>query len=258
MAVTASDFELSYGELERLSGRIARRLRSLGVRRGSRVGLFCERGAPLIAGLLGIVKSGAAYVPMDPAYPDERLEFMVRDSGARVVITQPSLAGRIGGAVIRLELAGRELLDASGDAPFQADHGPQDAAYVIYTSGSTGLPKGCVVTHDNVMRLFSATAPWFGFGPSDVWTFFHSAAFDFSVWEIWGALLYGGRLVAVPYFTSREPEAFLRPACARASDRPKPDAFSLPSAYASGGREQAIRPLGAASGHFRGRGAGAG
>src|SRR4029077_7947539 len=85
---------------------------------------------------------------------------------------------------------------------------PDSAAYVIYTSGSTGTPKGVAVTHGNVDRLLAATAEPFRFGPEDVWTLFHSFAFDFSVWEIWGALLHGGRLVVVPYPVSRSPEAF--------------------------------------------------
>jgi len=86
---------------------------------------------------------------------------------------------------------------------------PDNLAYVIYTSGSTGRPKGVLVTHANVSRLFDASDTWFGFGRDDVWTLFHSYAFDFSVWEMWGALLYGGRLVVVPYWISRAPDAFI-------------------------------------------------
>src|SRR4029079_3137716 len=87
---------------------------------------------------------------------------------------------------------------------------PALPAYVIYTSGSTGRPQGVVVTHANVARLLSATHPWFGFGPEDVWTLFHSYAFDFSVWELWGALAHGGRLVVVPYLVRRSPQALYR------------------------------------------------
>src|SRR5262249_42354535 len=90
----------------------------------------------------------------------------------------------------------------------------ENAAYIIYTSGSTGKPKGTLVSHADVGRLFDATEPWFHFGPTDVWTLFHSLAFDFSVWEIWGALLYGGRLVVVPYFVSRSPQSFYELLCA--------------------------------------------
>ena len=89
-----------------------------------------------------------------------------------------------------------------------SDVTPDDLAYVIYTSGSTGKPKGVLISHYNVTRLFDATEGWFEFGEDDVWTLFHSYAFDFSVWEMWGALLYGGRLVVVPYWVSRSPEDF--------------------------------------------------
>src|SRR4029453_180189 len=98
---------------------------------------------------------------------------------------------------------------SSGDAQnLNRDIETDAAAYVIYTSGSTGEPQGVVITHPNVLRLFTATEHWFGFGSADVWTLFHSFAFDFSVWEIWGALLHGGRLVIVPYASSRDPDRF--------------------------------------------------
>jgi amino acid adenylation domain-containing protein/non-ribosomal peptide synthase protein (TIGR01720 family) len=209
VAVTAPSGKMSYSQLDRAADRIAWRLRGLGVGRGSLVGLFVERDAPLITGLLGILKAGGAYVPLDPLSPDERLAFMVADSGTKVVVTQRALAGRLGATTVTLELDGEDIISADEGDPLQGrDTSPDDPAYVIYTSGSTGDPKGCVITHRNVLRLFTATEPWFGLGPTDVWTFFHSAAFDFSVWEIWGALLYGGRVVVVPYLTSRDPIAF--------------------------------------------------
>ena len=109
-----------------------------------------------------------------------------------------------GAECLDIATAGNGLPDTNPDVP----SAPEDLAYVIYTSGSTGKPKGVLITHANVTQLFSATDPWFAFGPHDVWTLFHSYAFDFSVWELWGALLYGGRLVIVPYWISRDPAAF--------------------------------------------------
>ncbi|HSK74824.1 MAG TPA: amino acid adenylation domain-containing protein, partial [Thermoanaerobaculia bacterium] len=139
-----------------------------------------------------------------PAYPRERLAWLLADSGAPVLVAGP-------GAPDGLP-AGR-VLPLADDPQGRDDHPgvplpPEAPAYLIYTSGSTGRPKGVVVTHANVARLFEATDHGFGFGPADVWTLFHSYAFDFSVWELWGALLHGGRLVVVPYLVSRSPEAF--------------------------------------------------
>ena len=205
IALTDAGREISYRELDGQARRLAARLVERGVRPADRVGLLMERNAGLVAGILGILQAGAAYVPMDPIYPDDRLAWMVSDAGIRVVVTQRSLAARVS-APERLCVD-----DATGPSlePVSVAVSPQHPAYVIYTSGSTGRPKGCLITHGSVTRLFRSTEAWFGFGRADVWTLFHSAAFDFSVWEIWGALLYGGRLVVVPYYTSREPEAFL-------------------------------------------------
>jgi amino acid adenylation domain-containing protein len=209
VAVTAASSALSYHQLDRAANVVAWRLRKLGVGRGNLVGLFFERDTVQIVGLLGILKAGGAYVPLDPLFPDERLAFMVADSRAKVVVTQRSLAARLGATTVTLELDGVCALSTEENVQAPDSYTqPDDPAYVIYTSGSTGVPKGCVITHRNVLRLFTATESSFGFGPADVWTFFHSLAFDFSVWEIWGALLYGGRVVVVPYLTSRDPAAF--------------------------------------------------
>jgi amino acid adenylation domain-containing protein len=160
--------------------------------------------------VVAAIKAGAAYVPLDPAYPRERLEYLLRDCGAQVLVTDPSLAAGLpehGGEVLFVGEEQRHLAAASRSegAPRTM---PEHPAYVIYTSGSTGTPKGVLVSHWNVLRLFEATREGFQFGAEDVWTLFHSYAFDFSVWEIWGALLHGGRLVVVPYWVSRSPEAF--------------------------------------------------
>ncbi|HVR99074.1 MAG TPA: amino acid adenylation domain-containing protein, partial [Thermoanaerobaculia bacterium] len=184
---------VSCGELNRRANQLAYRLRQLGVGPESRVGLSMQRSLDLVVGILGILKAGGAYVPLDPNYPQERRAYMIADAGVEVVVE--------GGLLEELAAL------PSVDLPPLADG--SSLAYVIYTSGSTGRPKGALVSHGNIVRLFDATQDWFGFGERDVWTLFHSYAFDFSVWEIWGALLYGGRLVVVPHEVSRSPEQFL-------------------------------------------------
>ncbi|RQI10602.1 amino acid adenylation domain-containing protein, partial [Pseudomonas aeruginosa] len=150
----------------------------------------------------------------DPAAPEERLAHILDDSGVRLLLTQGHLLERLP------RQAGVEVLAIDGlvlDGYAESDPLPtlsaDNLAYVIYTSGSTGKPKGTLLTHRNALRLFSATEAWFGFDERDVWTLFHSYAFDFSVWEIFGALLYGGRLVIVPQWVSRSPEDFYRLLC---------------------------------------------
>jgi amino acid adenylation domain-containing protein len=207
--VGASGGVLSYGELERGARRLARRLAARGVRRGSLVGICLERDLALPVALLAVLAAGAAYVPLDPGYPAERLAYMLADSGMKALVTESAVAGQLPElpaevAVLRLDEA-RAGGGAGGPLPRIT---PDDLAYVIYTSGSTGRPKGVAVRHAEVVRLMRATAPWFGFGPDDIWTLFHSYAFDFSVWELWGALAFGGTLVVVPYWTSRSPEEF--------------------------------------------------
>jgi amino acid adenylation domain-containing protein len=198
---------ITYRELNARANRLAHRLRTLGVRADTLVALATQRSLDTVVGILGIVKAGGAYLPIDPAYPSERLSFMLEDSGARVLVTHAEFttAPRLpaGLTVVTLAETAGEL-----EVNVGVEVGPKHLAYVIYTSGSTGKPKGVLVTQANVVRLFEATAAWFHFGTEDVWTFFHSSAFDFSVWEIWGALLHGGRLVVVPFEVSRSPEAF--------------------------------------------------
>ncbi|MYU07858.1 amino acid adenylation domain-containing protein [Streptomyces sp. SID8366] len=218
IAVTDGALTLSYGELDHRANQLAHRLRGLGVGPDTLVGLCAPRSAELLVGLLGILKAGGAYLPLDPDNPPERLRHIIGDAGLRHVVgttaTRPLWEAAAPHAVDLTADADR-LAELPGTAP---DSGvtPDHLAYVIYTSGSTGRPKGTLVPHRNITRLFSATAHWFGFGPDDVWTLFHSIAFDFSVWELWGALLHGGRLVVVPYETSRSPEEFHRLLCDQA------------------------------------------
>jgi amino acid adenylation domain-containing protein len=206
VAVVCDGESLTYGELDRRANALALRLRSLGVGREVLVGLRTERSLGVVVGILGILKAGGAYVPLDPAYPPERVQFMLADSGVRVVVTESGFVEDFAACGAELVLVDRECAEAQVGP--EAVVGPEDLAYVMYTSGSTGQPKGVLISHRNVARLFDATEGWFGFGEDDVWSLFHSYAFDFSVWEMWGALLYGGRLVVVPYWVSRSPEAF--------------------------------------------------
>ena len=211
IALTFADdearIELTYAELDSRAEALARHLCMLGVRPNELVGLRTERNADLVIALLAILKAGGAYLPLDPVYPTERIAFMLEDAGVRVVLTQHSLAAELAALPVTCVAVDAPLpaVESVPDAPCAA---ADDLAYVIYTSGSTGRPKGVRISHRNVLRLFAATDAWFGFGPTDVWTLFHSYAFDFSVWELWGALLYGGRVVIVPQETSRDPFAF--------------------------------------------------
>ncbi|NBH08192.1 non-ribosomal peptide synthetase, partial [Amycolatopsis sp. SID8362] len=169
---------------------LAHRLVAEGAGPEQLVALRLPRSADLVVAVLAVLKAGAGYLPIDPAYPAARIEAMLADADPVCVVDDVAADGQPDTAPgVRVD--------------------PGNTAYVIYTSGSTGVPKGVLVPHANVTRLFSSTAHWFGFGEQDVWTLFHSYAFDFSVWELWGALLHGGRLVVVPADAVRSPEDFL-------------------------------------------------
>ncbi|MDQ3744993.1 MAG: amino acid adenylation domain-containing protein, partial [Acidobacteriota bacterium] len=202
---------LTYDQLNRRANQLAHRLRQQhGAGPEVLIGVCMERSFEMVVSLLAILKAGAAYVPIDPAYPSERVRFMLEDSRVAVLLTQERLAGRLPSTdafVLRVDAEGEGLAAEDSNNPV-SEAAPDNLAYVIYTSGSTGRPKGVCVTHSNVTRLLASTQHWFNFNSQDVWTLFHSFAFDFSVWEMWGALAYGGRLVVVPYLTSRAPEQF--------------------------------------------------
>nr|WP_237089080.1 non-ribosomal peptide synthetase/type I polyketide synthase [Paenibacillus larvae] len=211
VAVVCGDRQLTYEQLEVRANSTARRLADWGVGRGALVGICTERSLETVIAILGVLKTGAAYIALDPVYPVEHLNFILRDSSATVVVAQEATRERVlqlKGVRTLFINAGPEPRNEDGK-PLEREVWPEDTAYVLYTSGSTGRPKGALITHFNVVRLFQATADWYQFGEKDVWTLFHSYAFDFSVWEIWGALLYGGKLVVVPYAVSRSPELFL-------------------------------------------------
>jgi amino acid adenylation domain-containing protein len=206
---------LSYRELNARANRLAHYLIKRGAGPETLVGVCLERSLELVVALLGILKSGAAYVPLDPAYPPERLALIASDAGVSLIVTQETLqhcAARSEVETICLDSRRDNIARESEQNPKVALDS-DNPAYVIYTSGSTGAPKGVVVTHQNVVRLMKTTEGLFHFDSNDVWTLFHSYAFDFSVWEMWGALFYGGRLVIVPYLVSRAPEDFCELLC---------------------------------------------
>ncbi len=208
VAVISEDRQVTYSELDAWANGLAHHLRSLDVGPEGLVGICMERSVGMIVGMLGILKAGGAYVPIDPDYPGERIRFILSDADVGVLLTQERLLSKLPEHdAQRISLDTGDEFGRRDDSP-PPGVGPDNTAYVIYTSGTTGRPKGALVTHHNLVRLFLATDPWFRFGRGDVWTLFHSCAFDFSVWEIWGALLYGGRLVIVPHIVSRSPEVF--------------------------------------------------
>jgi amino acid adenylation domain-containing protein len=198
-ALVHGDTRLSYRELDRWSSTLAFALLEEEVRPGDRVGVLLDRGPGQIAAALAVLKAGAAYVPLDPAYPAERIDLLIRGTGARLVVGDR--AGAVGGARVLPVTA------TAGPRPLPPVD-PDGVAYVIHTSGSSGRPKPVMVAHRNVVSLLTAVAQGAApTGPDDVWTYFHSFSFDFSVWEIWGCLTGGGCLVVVPADTARDPEA---------------------------------------------------
>ena len=207
VALVCGQRSWSYRELDEAANRLAHLLAAHGAGPGQSVALLFSRCAEAIVAILAVLKTGAAYLPIDPAHPDARIEFMLADAAPIAAITAASLRSRLDGC---------NLLVIDVDDPAVDTHpstglpgpAPDDIAHIIYTSGTTGVPKGVAVTHHNVTRLFDCLDVGLEFAPEQVWTQCHSYAFDFSVWEIWGALLFGGRLVVVPDSVVGSPEEF--------------------------------------------------
>jgi amino acid adenylation domain-containing protein len=211
IAVSFENQTATYGELNRQANRIAHRLHALRISRDMRVAICLERSVDLVAAIVGVMKARGAYVPFEPNCPTERLRSMMEQAEPRAIITAEASLHHFAWTSVPTVCVDRDraMLASQSDENLSLGTEPSDLAYVIFTSGSTGRPKGVGVTQQNLARLFSSTDHWFGFGRSDVWTLFHSCSFDFSVWELWGALRYGGRLVIVPYGISRSPDTFL-------------------------------------------------
>lgn len=211
IAVVAEAETLTYGELADRAATIARTLSAkYHVRPGDRVGILLNRSPLVIACQLGIQKVGAAYVPLDTQAPEALLDNIITDSGCALVLTAGALTERLPATARTVDVGdilAKPSTRKAGESPNLAS--PDGIAYVLYTSGTTGLPKGCQVTHRNLVRLFRTDRPVFAFAPDDIWVSVHSFAFDFSVWEVYGALTNGGRVVIASQETGRDPARLL-------------------------------------------------
>ncbi|WP_434756491.1 AMP-binding protein [Paenibacillus amylolyticus] len=203
--------EMTYASLNSKANLLAILLRQQGVKPNQVVGILFSRSPGMVISILAVLKAGGAYMPIDPEYPKERIQYMLEDSKAQFCITEEQ---EYLPEEVSIKTIVPDLLDDDGmegiyaTNPKQVNQ-PSDLAYIIYTSGSTGTPKGVMIEHSNVVRLLFNDRNLFDFTQEDVWTLFHSFCFDFSVWEMYGALLYGARLIIVPLNVTREPAQFL-------------------------------------------------
>ncbi|KAA1249838.1 amino acid adenylation domain-containing protein [Mycobacterium simiae] len=207
-AVVYADTALTYRQLDATSNQLAHLLADRGVGAGDVVALLLPRGGQAIVAILAVLKTGAAYLPIDPAHPEARITFLLTDTTPAVALTTAELAHRLDFENLRVIDVDDPTIATQPDTALPAP-AADNIAYVLYTSGTTGLPKGVAVTHRNITRLLSSLAAHLTYAPGQVWTQFHSYAFDFSVWEIWGALLHGGRLVVIPEQLTRSPDELL-------------------------------------------------
>ena len=207
VAVVSGPDQVTYAELNRAANRVAHRLIGMGLAPGALVAIYLDRSIGMLSAMLGILKARCSYLPIDPTYPVARVVQTLEDARPGMLISDRRLVAGLPPVASRLFFL-NDSQSASEERDPAGRSSPDDVAYVMYTSGSTGKPKGVQVTNRNLLRLFTATQPWFHFDEHDVWTMFHSFAFDFSVWEIWGPLVTGGKLVIVPFAVSRSPEDF--------------------------------------------------
>ena len=225
VAVTYEGRSMTYRELDEAANRLAHLLADQGAGPGQSVALLLSRSAEAIVAMLAVLKTGAAYLPIDPAVPAARVGFMLTDAAPIAVITTTGLRSRLDGRdlpVIDISVLWDPQIQAYPCTGLPAP-APEDIAYIIYTSGTTGLPKGVAITHGNVTQLLESLDA--GLPAAGVWTHSHSLAFDFSAWEIWGALLQGGRLVVVPESVAGSPDDLHALLVAEHGQRAQPNSF---------------------------------
>ncbi|KAA1250166.1 amino acid adenylation domain-containing protein [Mycobacterium simiae] len=207
VALVCGENSWTYHELDSAANRLARLLANYGVGPGDVVALLFQRSAQAVIAILAVLKSGAAYLPIDPAHPDARIAFLLDDARPTAVLTTGELAGRLRGH----DLTVIDVNDPTNTAHPLLYPDAEDIAYILYTSGTTGVPKGVAITHHNVTQLLAPPTPFtttLGRGAGHTITHCHSYAFDFSVWEIWATLLHGGRLIVVPESITHSPSDF--------------------------------------------------
>jgi amino acid adenylation domain-containing protein len=209
IALVFEDSRMTFFELNAKSNQLGRVLRGKGVIPDGIVGLLVDRGIETIIGALGILKAGGAYLPIDIDYPDARIDYILENSNSDTVVTIRSKKQRVSDDknVIYVEDSN---LDSDDCSNLVRVNNTADLAYIIYTSGTTGKPKGVMIEHRNVVRLMFNDKFQFDFNSKDVWTMFHSHSFDFSVWEMYGSLLYGGKLVIIPKMIARSPSYYIQ------------------------------------------------
>ncbi|MBL6448216.1 amino acid adenylation domain-containing protein [Fulvivirga sp. 29W222] len=206
VALEFRDEQLTYKELNEKSNQLAWLLRDKGVGPDTIVGLLTDRTIETVVGMLAILKAGGAYLPIDVDYPEDRIEYTLSDSGVDILLTtEQEVKYQV--TALNIRETDTSIYDLSNPPHVNQ---PADMCYIIYTSGTTGNPKGVIIEHRNVVRLLFNDELQFDFNNRDVWTMFHSHCFDFSVWEMYGALLYGGKLIIIPKELSREPSGFLK------------------------------------------------
>lgn len=208
IAVKYNDQSITYSCLNKKANQFARYLQQEGVSARDIVPVLCEPSIEMVIAIFGVLKAGACYLPVDPAVPDQRLQFMLNDCGARYAVVQETMQKRISFLPKAIILSEKKTeVFPEEDLPIKP--ASSDLAYIIFTSGTTGFPKGVMIEHRNVVRLFHNDSPLFNFSSNDVWTLFHSYAFDFSVWELFGALLFGGTTVIIPAHVRKDPYAYM-------------------------------------------------